>query len=121
MFFSFLLDMPFHPFYMGFHKAENPDFCTHLNLASANFLAILLGLSANLHLEIAGQLSVNGWRIVVEHRKRAFILVDGIEAFVADGQIILWDGVGLAGLVFEAPASQIAVKAFDALFHAILL
>ena len=85
MLFSFLLDMSLHPLYMGFYKTENPDFCTHLNLTPADFLILLFGLSANLHFEISGRLAVNGWRIVVEHCKRAFILVDGVEAPVADG------------------------------------
>ena len=85
MLLSFLLDMPFHPLDMGFHKSKDADFCTHLNLTPANLLVLFFGLSANLHLEIAGRLSVNGWRIVFEHRERAFVLVDGVEAFVADG------------------------------------
>ena len=121
MLFSFLLDMSLHPLYMGFYKSKNPDFCTDPDLAPADFLVFLFGLSANLHLEIAGRFSVNGWRIVVKYRKRAFILVDGMEAFVADGQLILGDGVGLARLVLEAPASQVTIKAFDALFHITLI
>ena len=121
MFLSFLLQVTLYPFYMGLHESKGPDFRADLYLRSADLLVVLLRPAANLYRVITGRLSVNGWRIVVEHCKRTFVLVDGVEAPVADGQLILWDAVGLAGLVLEALAGHVAVEAFDALFHIIAL
>ena len=100
---------------MSIYNVGDLDFRTYRNLAAADFLLVFLCRPAYLHLAIPVRNTVICGRVIAEYGKRALVLVNRMEAIVADGQLVLRDGVGLALLVLKAPALKIGVKPLDAL------